>query len=218
MTGVVETRLNELLKPLVPDSEGTLYLPFELLKISKMPSVVLHRVLRDKGFHPDRIADILSAIEKGSTGAQFMDGGHTVVVDRSELIIEKDRPVPQEFRISTMDELNGSVPLSVSDAGPTDMNFDMGNSVAWMDADSVPFPWILRVWQPGDRMQPIGLGGTKLISDILIDLKIPRNIKARTYVLIAQERIVWLCGHRIAEGSQGSAASDKVLRIAWKGI
>lgn len=218
MTGAVETRLDELLNSLVPDSEGTLHVTFELLRVSKMPSLILHRVLRDKGFHPDRIADILAAIEKGSTGAHFMDGGYKVVVDRNELIIEKDRPTPQEFKIVSMDDLNGSLPLSVSVVSPKDMNFDKGNSVAWLDADTVPFPWTLRPWNAGDRMQPIGLGGNKLISDLLIDLKIPRNIKERTYVLVAQDRIVWLCGHRIAEGSQGSDASEKVLRIAWKGI
>lgn len=117
-----------------------------------------------------------------------------------------------------MDDLNGSLPISVSIVDAKDMDLDQGNSVAWLDAVNVPFPWTLRPWKPGDRMNPIGLGGSKLVSDLLIDQKTPRNVKERTYVLVARERIVWLCGHRIAEGSQGSDFSDKVLRITWKGI
>ncbi|HQV52983.1 MAG: tRNA lysidine(34) synthetase TilS [Flavobacteriales bacterium] len=218
MTVVLGSRLNEAMMSLIPDSHGALRVPFELLRTSHMPGLILHRLLRDKGYHPDRIADILSAIETGNTGAHFMDGGYTVVVDRDELIMEKVQPTPPEFRIGSMDDLNGSLPISVSIVDAKDMDLDQGNSVAWLDAVNVPFPWTLRPWKPGDRMNPIGLGGSKLVSDLLIDQKTPRNVKERTYVLVARERIVWLCGHRIAEGSQGSDFSDKVLRITWKGI
>ncbi|MFZ1330862.1 MAG: tRNA lysidine(34) synthetase TilS [Flavobacteriales bacterium] len=218
MTGVLGARLNEVLKSLVPDSDGVVRIPFELLRSSQMPNLILHRLLRDKGFHPGRIADILSAIETGNTGAHFNDGGFTVVVDRDELIMEKAQPTPLEFRIGSMNDLKGALPISVSVVDQLDLDLGQRNNVAWLDADKVPFPWTLRPWKPGDRMHPIGLGGSKLVSDMLINLKVPRNVKERTYVLVAQDRIVWLCGHRIAEGSQGSDSSDKILRIAWKGI
>ena len=154
MTVVLGSRLNEAMMSLIPDSHGALRVPFELLRTSHMPGLILHRLLRDKGYHPDRIADILSAIETGNTGAHFMDGGYTVVVDRDELIMEKVQPTPPEFRIGSMDDLNGSLPISVSIVDAKDMDLDQGNSVAWLDAVNVPFPWTCLLYtspSPRDR-------------------------------------------------------------------
>lgn len=217
MTEVTADHLSEVLRSVEPDQEGTVRVPFALLERSNMPRVILHELLRDKGFHPDRITDILTAIAKGNTGAQFTDGGYTVVVDRDELIIEKTPPKALGFLINSKEDLIGTEPIEVAIVGPENIDLQAGNAVAWLDPVKVPFPWMLRPWLPGDRMRPIGLLGSKLISDMLIDLKIPRNEKDRTYVLISKGEIAWLCGHRIAEGSQGSVASERVLRVVWSG-
>jgi len=73
---------------------------------------------------------------------------------------------------------------------------------------------LFRPWQAGDRMRPIGLGGSKLVSDILIDAKVSGPDKARTGVLVSGDRIVWLAGLRVAEGAQARPDSASVLRIA----
>jgi tRNA(Ile)-lysidine synthase len=52
-----------------------------------------------------------------------------------------------------------------------------------MDADSIEFPISIRPWQEGDRIQPYGLEGTKLISDILTDKKIASSKKRSAYVI-----------------------------------
>ncbi len=62
-------------------------------------------------------------------------------------------------------------------------------------------------------MRPIGLGGTKLISDILIDAKVPRTRKDMAYVLVSGGEIAWLAGHRIGEGFQAAEATTFSLRI-----
>ena len=49
-----------------------------------------------------------------------------------------------------------------------------------LDADRLSFPMELRPWRHGDRIRPIGLHGTKLVSDILIDAKVPRSEKPST--------------------------------------
>lgn len=52
-----------------------------------------------------------------------------------------------------------------------------------MDADTIEFPISIRPWQEGDRIQPYGLEGTKLISDILTDKKIASSKKRSAYVI-----------------------------------
>ncbi len=70
---------------------------------------------------------------------------------------------------------------------------------ALLDFDKLVFPLELRLWQAGDHFIPLGMKGTKKISDYLIDQKVARNIKEKTYVLTSDNQIIWLVGHRIDE-------------------
>ena len=53
----------------------------------------------------------------------------------------------------------------------------------------------IRKWQKGDRMYPIGVNGSKLVSDILKDAKTPLRLKANQYVLVDDEKVLALVGH-----------------------
>ena len=53
----------------------------------------------------------------------------------------------------------------------------------------------IRKWQEGDRMYPIGVNGSKLVSDILKDAKTPLRLKANQYVLVDDEKVLALVGH-----------------------
>ena len=109
------------------------------------------------------------------------------------------------------------MPLTIVATTPDDIDPQAGPNIAWLDGDLVPFPLELRPWRNGDRMRPDGLGGSKLISDILIDAKMPQDRKARVYVLADRDRIIWLCGIRLAEGVKATASSTNVLKLAWSG-
>jgi tRNA(Ile)-lysidine synthetase-like protein len=56
----------------------------------------------------------------------------------------------------------------------------------------------LRHWKTGDRMKPIGMKGTKLISDILTDAKVPHHMRHSQRVVTDNERIIWCVGHAIS--------------------
>jgi tRNA(Ile)-lysidine synthase len=62
-------------------------------------------------------------------------------------------------------------------------------------------PFTVRGRQPGDRLRPLGLGGSKSLQDLFVDRKVPRNERDRTpLVLDAAGRIVWVVGLALAEG------------------
>ena len=56
----------------------------------------------------------------------------------------------------------------------------------------------LRFWQVGDRMKPIGINGSKLISDILTDAKVPHHLRQAQRVLVDDHRILWCVGHAVS--------------------
>lgn len=68
-----------------------------------------------------------------------------------------------------------------------------------IDATSIKGKLVLRPWQAGDKMMPLGMKGFKKVSDLLTDLKLPLSLKQQVYVLHDTEKIVWLVGFRIDE-------------------
>lgn len=69
----------------------------------------------------------------------------------------------------------------------------------------------VRSWQPGDKIKPMGMRGSRKLKDIFIDLKIPAEIRASVPVFACGSEIVWLPGYRVAQGWEIGDASDAVL-------
>lgn len=206
----------QALAGLVPEAGGVFRVPFQRI-IAGTPLLVLHRLLRDKGFHPDRLDDILHAIRQERTGSRFLGEGVEVFVDRAELVIRPEQQVPRSWRFNRWEELSPDAPLRVTPSTCDDIAPAEGSATVWLDAERITFPVELRPWRPGDRMRPDGLGGSKLVSDILTDAKVSRDRKDHIYVLADPERIVWLCGWRLSEGVKATSASTIVLRMDWSG-
>lgn len=196
-----------------PSPDGTVRIPFHRVENSNVPDLVLHRLLRHLGFHPSTLDRIREAIAERSTGAVFTAGVWQVCVDREVLIIGRAATDPVARMIErepTRDSAGafhweiqeGRLPIPLDDA-----------SEAVLDADRLSFPLELRTWREGDRIRPIGLGGSKLVSDILIDAKVPLSEKADVHVLVSDGTVVWVCGHRLAEGYQLTAGTCTSFRI-----
>ncbi len=73
----------------------------------------------------------------------------------------------------------------------------------------------VRTWRPGDRMRPLGLGGTKTLQDLFTDRKIPRRVRHTLPVVVSDGEIAWVPG--VATGErfrvQGETAS---VRLAFR--
>jgi tRNA(Ile)-lysidine synthase len=67
----------------------------------------------------------------------------------------------------------------------------------------------LRKWEIGDRMRPIGAGGSKLISDILSDEKVPNHLRKEQFVVHDDRQIFWCVGFAIG----GLRPSEKELLL-----
>jgi tRNA(Ile)-lysidine synthase len=69
-----------------------------------------------------------------------------------------------------------------------------------LDAAALGRQLTIRSWRPGDRVQPLGLGGRKKLQDVFVDRKVPRDERALVPVVLdAQERVAWVAGHVVGE-------------------
>lgn len=57
--------------------------------------------------------------------------------------------------------------------------------------------WVVRRWRKGDRLQPLGMEGTKTVADMLTDAHVPPHIRERVLVVAGPTAIAWVVGFRI---------------------
>lgn len=84
-----------------------------------------------------------------------------------------------------------------------------------IDAESVTWPLVVDGPREGDRMRPLGLGGTKKLSDLLVDVKVPQRLRRVTPVVRDAERVVWVAGVRLAEECRVTPATRRVVDMVW---
>ncbi|MDP2181729.1 MAG: tRNA lysidine(34) synthetase TilS [Actinomycetota bacterium] len=68
----------------------------------------------------------------------------------------------------------------------------------------------------GDRMRPLGLGGTKKLQDLLVDAKVPQRFRQTTPVVRDGESVVWVAGVRMAEEYRITGATIRAVRLTWE--
>ncbi len=96
----------------------------------------------------------------------------------------------------------GSAPASWEGVAP---------DTAWFDPVTVPFPWLVRTFRPGDRIRPLGMTGEKKIKDLLIDLKVPPLERRSLPLIFAGGVLAWVCGIRRGAVGEVSPGSDRVV-------
>jgi tRNA(Ile)-lysidine synthase len=74
-----------------------------------------------------------------------------------------------------------------------------GPELATLDAAELGSEVEIRCWREGDRIKPLGLGGTKTLQDLFTDSGVPRSLRSRLPVLVAGERIAWVAGVAVSE-------------------
>ena len=89
-----------------------------------------------------------------------------------------------------------------------------GQDEAIFDMDKVTFPLVLRNVQPGDRFKPLGMTGSQKVKKYFIDHKVPHEQRSRYPVLLSQDQIIWVVGHRISEAYKVGVSTRKVLKAA----
>jgi tRNA(Ile)-lysidine synthase len=83
------------------------------------------------------------------------------------------------------------------------------------DVEQIVSPLIVRVACPGDRMRPRGGRGSKKLSRLLIDAKVPRPQRALLPVLVAADgTVLFVPGLRPAETGRPGVQTRRWLRVS----
>ncbi len=212
---LLENHIRELKERLfkkISENEYEIPLP-ELQKLSPL-ATLLFGLFQPFGFSEAVLHD-LSSSWKGPAGKTFHSSSHQIILDRNRLILNPVKKMPPaEISIEANDSRirwnEKEFGLSSRDAAEYEISRD--SRLAQLDMDLLSFPLTLRTWQNGDQFQPLGMKGTKKVSDLFIEHKIPLNRKKETGILVnSNGDILWIAGLRIDERYKITGNTKKVF-------
>ncbi|MGD9228727.1 MAG: tRNA lysidine(34) synthetase TilS, partial [Desulfobacterales bacterium] len=87
-----------------------------------------------------------------------------------------------------------------------------GHRIAFFDIDRIRFPLIIRNFRRGDRFSPLGLSGSQKLKKFFIDHKISRRERAKCPILLSQNRIIWVVGHRLDNSAKLDPQTRRILK------
>lgn len=81
------------------------------------------------------------------------------------------------------------------------------------DADRLSGRVEVRLSRPGDRFTPLGMTGTKKLSDYFQDIGLPAVERDQQVLLTVDDRIAWVVGHVIDAGVAVTSATRRLIEV-----
>jgi len=83
----------------------------------------------------------------------------------------------------------------------------------YISADAVSAEFTIRRWKKGDSFHPMGMNGSKKISDFLNEQKVESSGKKNHLILLNNNKIVWVIGLRIDNRFKITSSTKKILEL-----
>lgn len=176
--------------------------------------IFLH-ILQKYKFQTKILNQVLRAISS-KEAKFFFSNNYQIIIQRDRLqISEKKSLEDHEYFIDKDFDLSACpIPLNIELIeynSKSDLKKD--KNIAQLEYKKLKWPLILRKWKTADRFVPLGMSGSKKISDYLTDRKIQMSEKKNTYVLCSDNTIVCIIGHIIDDRFSIKSFPNKILKV-----
>lgn len=171
--------------------------------------LLLFTILQPEGFSRSQIDDIFTAAT--AFGGKFISrSGITRFVDHGWLRQPLSAvDTTQEFPLHRLESTQTPLQMQVTRHLPEEfVRPGRDASILLVDGESADrCRWLWRHPRIGDRIQPFGMNGSRLLSDIFAQAKYSAAQKRSAWVLTADDTIVWLPGLRTSAAMPVTAQS-----------
>ncbi len=188
------------------------------IDIPKLKKIVaFETVLREKlkPFGFNNVDDVVASF-KLESGKEYFSSTHRIVKDRNRLILEKIREKKENLFYINGKTKELIYPIHIQ-LKQIDEFEEISNSlVAQLDRDKLKFPLKLRKWEEGDSFHPQGMKGKKKLSKFFKDEKYSLIDKENQWLLLSDDKIVWVLGKRLDERFKVTKNTSKILKVVIK--
>ena len=215
-TDIVEESLRAVAKRAIVDlDEHKMVLDILPFKKANNPKAYLYEMFKDYGFTAwDDILDLLEA----QSGKQVFSEQYRLVKDRTHLILthRNDGVVKSSSNASFMIEkaaINIQTPAGTLSFEAAAAVVGHQSHVIFVDQSKLKFPLTLRQWEEGDVFHPLGMKGKKKLSKYFKDEKLSLIAKENVWLLISEEKIVWVLNRRADERFKVTDKTSTIVKI-----
>ncbi|MHB1293430.1 MAG: tRNA lysidine(34) synthetase TilS [Anaerolineae bacterium] len=227
--------------PKVVRRESAEALALERAALLALPLALQRSVLREavhrlrhslRNINLVHIDDALQVVHRGQVGSSAtLPGGLLLTVDYNEIVVAPEgyTPPPPDRPWTPTEPLSVAAPGETALPGgewvlaarllarrdlPAGWDANPQLYLAYLDADRLGKPLILRRRAAGDWFVPLGMGRHRQrLRDFLINAKVPRRERETLPLLVCGADIAWVAGWRIDERFAVHSATERVLEI-----
>ena len=215
-----ESPLNGKLAFLTRDCE----VAFHRDRLLAYPRVLLARALRlatgalGSPLDHDQTLGALDGIAKKPKGSVTATGGGVVVEWEEERVLVRSLRVDAPYRFpvtlpgETVSEEFGWK-LVAEASGPTDYAREPGSLDVVLDYGALKGPLYFRSYEPGDALRPLGLKGSKRVSDVLSGMGLTEAARRRLPLVCDLVGPVWVPGGCIDDRAKVTEATERCVRL-----
>lgn len=161
--------------------------------------------------HPLSRSDVDAVLAlAGTTGSRSLDlgDGLRAIAEYGTLRLQvgPEAPAPQPVTLA----IPGSARFG---SWEVEARLGSGGEVE-LDAETLGDHATVRAWRDGDRIRPLGLGGTKTLQDLFTDRKVPRELRRTLPVIEANNEIAWIAGVALSERFAPTPATQTRVRLS----
>lgn len=211
--------LDDLLKDKIVWQNKGSYKSFDIINIHT--EYELWYLLKGYGFTSTQVEQAYHSL-KSTSGKRWISKEYQLLIDRGRLLLDRNIPnqrslhskklvIPECGTYIYTEYLSFKISLIT-----VDKEFELSRKpdCVCLDAAIVTFPLTIRKTATGDRFVPLGMNGSKLISDFMTDKKHSLFEKQRQLVVEdASERVVWLVNERPDNRFRVTHSTTSVLKI-----
>ena len=168
----------------------------------------------------DRLAEVERLAARGGSGVVDLGGGVRAVAEYGMVRFLRDPetaapaaavlPVPGSCRFGAWEvECAAGAPVP-GELGTLDEPV--------LDAGRLAQTLTVRSWRDGDRMQPLGLGGSKSLQDVFSDRKVPRSLRRSLPVVVSGDEIAWVAGVAVSDRFKQDEHTAATIRLRARAV
>lgn len=202
----------EARKKIVRNENGNFYLAIAEINQLKPQKLLLFELLKPFNFSATVVDDLIESLTKQS-GTSFYSHTHRATINRGDLLLSPvvTQNVEAHYLMHSTDHSITIEGQKISFFHTESRLVEANANKAFVDADKLIFPLIVRFKQNGDKFMPLGMRNYKKLSDFLIDNKVPLPEKDKIPLLVnGNGEIIWVAGLRQDNRYKVTATTKKV--------
>jgi len=183
---------------------------FNIAELKRLPNyqAYLFEWLRPFGFKAWQ--DIYELVDAQS-GKVIVSENYRLLKDREYLILEPISEKDSAVYEMSEDEIKFPIHLKISASDQIQKQSD--TATIYVDKETLKFPLHIRKWREGDYFCPAGIDGKKKVSKYFKDEKMSLSEKESTWLLISDDKVVWIIGKRSDRRFYVNNTTQEILKI-----